>query len=444
MARPSMLDLARCGVTLTLVCAGLVTVTACNPTPSPCPPVPAAPSFYPAPAPRAPSTSMNLELSSDYMLATVKPAVESPNGQSGIHVRKVTLSEQGTGASAVNQITLTIIPWLRGAQGQQVEVSTRPFDLALNIVPYLVYPATVPDHATRLRILNNAADEGLALRFDFAGLHDDAFGTEVTCAASDQVSHPVLVGVLTQLGTQTPTVIAADTLAATASDLTKSRVHVTGVNIGSEGTLKLGFAFDSGAAAPFDPTPFVGHGAYAGTDWDWNLDINSSFFTSAIQSSAGTALTAAVPGATVTGVTAAFSSGGIDVNIAASATSVCGPFNFHVTTTAMPRVGADVGGHSVLQLPMTPSNFNPGTGQGFKAFCWAVEKTFFGGYSIATIKQSGSCGNLVGGPVELSTANGDVLYGAGVNTEYDFVILGRSKLLDQQLGVRTTVPPCTP
>lgn len=402
---------------------------------------------------------MNFEVSSEYISALVTSAVQTPNASSGIDVQKVTLSEQGTGNQAVNQITLQFLPWERNPQGQPAVIGSpsEPWQLALTITPYLITPATVPDPATRTEILGDNNNEGVVLRFDFSNLNDPT-GTQVTCSSATTTSslsayldQTVIAGILTQLGSQSPFVVTTDQLTAIASQLTSSStVDVNGVNIGSDGTLKLGFAFDSlpscqgcQAEAPFDPTPFVTNTVYPGTDWDWNLDITQGFFTAAIQAQVTQQLTGAIPQATITSVTPTFSSSGIDLSIGGTANSFCGSFDFTVTTTVTPQVGADPNGQSVLQLPQTKPNFDPGTGQGFKFACWAVEQAFFGGWSIATIHQGGNCSNAVGGPVELSTASGDVLYGTGVNTEYDFVVLGRSKLLDQMDGVRTTVPPCT-
>jgi hypothetical protein len=467
--------LGHCALVLTATCAGLVGVTGCPGTPnvfpssSPCPPIATTPPYYPPPAARAPTTSINFELSSEYMLpAMVEPAVESSDGPSGIHVRTIMLSEQGSGASATNLITLTIVPWLRNAQGQQVEVSTRSFDLTLQITPYLVTKDTVPDPSTLHEILGAQNNEGLVLRFDFVGLRDDGTGAQVTCSSTDPIAQPVLVGILTKLGTQTPTILTTDKLVGIANTLTPpdSPVTLQGVNVGTDGSLKLGFAFNnlpsnSQGAEPFDPTPlviklglwyqspagpscFLQSGASTWCPWNWNLDIAQGFMSAAIKARAAALLRQVVPDATVPNATTNFTGSGIGVTLYGSANSICGSFNFSVTSTVTPQIGMDPAGNSVLQLPATPPNFDPGTGQGFKAGCYAVEKTFFGGYSVATIKQDVTCGDVTGDPVELTTPSGDTLFGTSIDTEYDFVILGRSKLLDSLDGVRTVVPPCSP
>jgi hypothetical protein len=428
----------------------------------PCPPVPTAPSYYPPPAQRASSTSMNFELSSEYIFQLVKSLVESPpNASTGINVTQASLSEQGTGNSAVNLLTIEFVPWIGNPQD---ELGGEPWQLVLAITPYLVNQDTVPDQATRMEILGGNGDEGLVLRFDFSDLLN-ATGADVTCSsattttdASVYFDQSVLAGILNQLGSVSPIIFPTGTLAQIANNIVSSSppMDVTGVNIGSDGSLKLGFAFSNlpscqgcQPAAPFDPSPYSYYpGAEQNVDWDWNLDIVQGFFTAVIQAQVSSELPKNASGATVTSVVPSFSASGIGLTIYGNVNGPCGSFNFSATTTLTLQIGTDPRGQSVLQDSQTKPQFDPGTGQGLKAACYALAQDFFSLWNALTvgviISPSAGCANVLGGPVELSTASGDVLYGTSTYTALgDLVILGRSKLLDSIYGTRTIVPPCT-
>ena len=98
---------------------------------------------------------------------------------------------------------------------------------------------------------------------------------------------------------------------------------------------------------------------------------------------------------------------------------------------------------------------DPGPGQAFKYACWLADQGIFWVFSVfdvGTVIPASACPGVLGEPIKLSTPppSIDVLYGTGTVTGYgDLVILGRSKMLDQQYAQqnpnsppRTTVPPC--
>jgi hypothetical protein len=285
----------------------------------------------------------------------------------------------------------------------------------------------------------------------------------------------VLAGILSKLGSVSPVIFPTGTLAQMANQMANvssqsPQMDVNGVNIGSDGSLKLGFAFSylpscigCQPAAPFDPSPYFNPGAEPTTDYDWNLDIIPGFFMAAIQAQVQSQIQQQFPSYTpaITDVVPSLAdpnpgayNSGITLTIYADAPSSCGSWNFSSVTTVTMQMSADTSGDSVLQVSQTkPTNPNPGPGDGFKYGCWLVDQGvawFFRVFDVGTVIPTSACPNVLGSPIKLSTPSGDVLYGTGTVTRYgDLVILGRSKMLDEQYAQqnpgsppRTTVPPC--
>jgi hypothetical protein len=250
-----------------------------------CPSLPTTPSDYPPPAQRAQSTSINFELDSQYITALVQQLVQTPNAKEGINVTGATLSEQGTGNNVVNLLTVDFAPWI----GNPSAPLAGGWQLDLTITPYLVNSQTVPNPANLNAILNPKMTapiltEGLVLQFGYSALRYSD-GSNITCGqatcppsstptpsptsygtTTDFVTYAqqsVLAGILIQLSSVAPIIFPTGQIADIANGLaSQSTMDVSEVNIGTDGSLKLGFALSNlpacngcQASDPFDSSP---------------------------------------------------------------------------------------------------------------------------------------------------------------------------------------------
>jgi hypothetical protein len=476
-------------VVLSLIGMGLMGSSCSSPVFSlPCSPsIPTTPSYYPAPAQRVQSTSINFELDNQYMTALVQSLVQTPNASSGINVTGTSLSEQGTGNNVVNLLTVDFAPWKGNPQAQLGS----GWQLDLTITPYLVNNQTVPNPANLMEILGNTGTEGLVLRFGYSALRD-ATGANVTSVSVCSSASPtptssatttdlttytqqtVLAGILSQLGSIAPIIFPTAKVAEIANNLiprtpfTAVPMGVNGVNVGTDGSLKLGFAFSNlppcpqgcQPTAPFDPSPYFNPGAEPEENYDWNLDITPGFLLSIFWVNVLGQMKQSFPNETpfVTNVVPSleypnpvdpkFVNSPIILTIYAGANGSCGTFNFSDAPTITLKMVTDPNGDSVAQETETKPDPDPGPGQAFKYACWLADQGIFWVFSVfdvGTVISTSVCPGVLGEPIELSTPTGDALYGTGMVTGYgDLVILGRSKMLDGIDGTRITVPPCTP
>jgi len=437
---------------------------------------------------------MNFELDNQYITALVQSLVQTPNLSSGINVTGTSLSEQGAGNNVVNLLTVDFAPW----QGNPRAQLSSGWQLDLTITPYLVNNQTVPNPANLMEILGNNATEGLVLRLGYSALRDPR-GANVTPVAvcpspspsptpsgtttdlTTYIQQTVLAGILSQLGTKNSIIFPTDKLAKIANNLipttpfTPVPMDVNGVNVGTDGSLKLGFAFSNlppcpqgcQPTAPFDPSPYFNAGAEPGENYDWNLDITPGFLLSVFWVNVLSEMKHSFPNETpfVTNVVPSLEypnpadpkwvNSPIVLTIYAGANGSCGTFNFSDAPTITLQMVTDPKGDSVVQETETKPDPDPGPGQAFKYGCWLADQGIFWVFSVfdvGTVIPTSACPGVLGEPIKLTTPTGDVLYGTGTVTGYgDLVILGRSTMLDEQYAKqnpnsppRSTVPPCTP
>jgi hypothetical protein len=442
---------------------------------------------------------MNFELDNQYITALVQSLVQTPNASSGINVTGTSLSEQGTGNNVLNLLTVDFLPWQNNPQDQLGNADS-PWQLDLTITPYLVNNQTVPNPANLMAILGNNLTEGLVLRFGYSALRDDT-GANVTsvsvCSSASPtptssatttdfttyIRQTVLAGILNKLGSVSSIIFPTDEVAKIANNLipttpfTAVPMDVNGVNVGTDGSLKLGFAFSNlppcpqgcQPSAPFDPSPYFNPGAEPEQNYDWNLDITPEFLLSVFWVNLLSQMKQSFPNETpfLTNVVPSlefpnpddpkFVNSPIILTIYAGANGSCGTFNFSDAPTITLNMVTDPNGDSVVQETETEPNPDPGPGQAFKYACWLTDQGIswvFSVFDVGTVIPTSVCPGVLGEPIQLSTPppSKDVLYGTGVVTGYgDLVILGRSKMLDEQYAQqhpgsppRTTIPPCTP
>lgn len=497
MAKQRMQKFIARAVIFSLVGAGLIGSSCSSSVLSlPCiPPIPTTPSYYPPPAQGAQSTSINFELDNQYITALVQSLVQTPNASSGINVTGTTLSEQGTGNNVVNLLTVDFLPWQGNPQAQFGNADS-PWQLDLTITPYLVNSQTVPNPANLTDILGPNMTEGLVLQFGYSAMRytDGSNVTSLsTCPSSSgtttdfvtYLQQSVLAGILSKLANPSVTRIIFPTgkLAHIANSLVSqpTPMDVNGVNVGTDGSLKLGFAFSHLPACngcqpseTFDPSPTYNPGEEPGTNYDWNLDITPGFFQAVLWTKIVSqvndlfiveppTVTNIIPSLEYTGPDLSappFSNSPIIATVYMDATGsfACpgsGSFNMSVPITIAPNIVADPkNGDSVMQETQGIGVPDPGTGDGFKYGCWLIDQG--GPFPIILLNLlgpgqiGGDCPNVQGEPIKLNTPSGDVLYGSGIVTAYGgLLILGRSQLLDDlyaeaNKGARRfpPLPPC--
>jgi len=472
-----------------------------------CPSPPTTPSDYPPPAQRAQSTSINFELDNQYITALVQQLVQTPNAKEGINVTGTTLSEQGTGNNVVNLLTVDFAPWI----GNPSAPLAGGWQLDLTITPYLVNNQTVPNPANLNAILNPRMTapiltEGLVLQFGYSALRyfdgSNITCMQVTCppAASPSPSptsygsttdfvtyaqQSVSAAILTQLSSVKPIIFPTGKVADIANGLVSqpTPMDVNEINIGTDGSLKLGFAFSNLPACngcqpseTFDPSPMNNPGEEPGANYDWNLDITPGFLQAVLWTKIVSQVNDLfiVEPPTVTNIILSLEYTGADLSqppysdspiivtvyMDATGSFTCpfsGSFTFSVPITIAPNIVADPKtGDSVMQETQSFGVPDPGPGDLVKFGCWLADQG--GPFPIILLNLlgpgqiGGDCQNVQGAPIELPTQSGDVLYGSGIYTALGgLVILGRSQLLDDQYaaankGARRIppLPPCTP
>ena len=398
------------------------------------------PSDYPVAA-RAPKTSIDVLLSQTYLRETMKsrleaPPADNPDPDSGVFVDKVSIVQQGAGAQEVNLADVTITPWLKGANGVHARW-TYSYLLRLKIVPYLVTPATVPDEKKR-RDLLTSTDRGAVLRFDLFELHGHGELTSCSSPNFNFVDAKVLTAVYQALSHEEPLRLPTGALTTIANTmLGVTDTNLTGLNVGSDGGLKIGFLLDRGSPSAFDSSVTFGHLLAP----DWAVMIDKSFVTAAIVKKVTDRVTQ-MPDATLNSTSIAFnqdlSPGEGSITVTANGTlNKCGGINFTATVEVTPLVRRRSDGSAVVFAPTTQKTTNSANfGQGI---CILLDQIFSSianplGLANATVNLAGQCVNPMGDPVQFSVNPGDQFYATEIDTDNVFVVAGRSTFLDGVLG----------
>ncbi len=403
------------------------------------------PKDYPI-APRAAQTSIDIELGQLYMRRRIEasleaPSPDNPNPGSGVFVDDVRLEEQGSGPQKVNLVTIRITPWLRGASGQPASLQ-RSYRMGLNIVPYLITPATVADEQKRRAFLRTT-DRGAALRFELIELYSIVNQEAVSCSSAnyDLIDSNVLTGLYDSLDRQDPLVLPAVSLTAMADTMLSSTTSLAGMNVGSDLDLKIGLTLDQGTPSTFDPQTSLPHFPSA----DWGVRLSTSFVSAAIERTARQAATGADPAVSVDSVSVSYVPGGIDVTVR-GALNKCGTIRWTDEAHVTPLVRMRTDGKFILVAPSTDKMTND-AGL-LNVVCVALDQVFQSlanplGRATATINQFGVCGfPMSRDPVEFDAGPNDHFYATAVDTDELFYVAGRSTFMDQIVGARPPVPSC--
>jgi hypothetical protein len=397
------------------------------------------------PAPRSTNTSIDLEMGQLYLRRRITTAlqatgIDNPSPDAGMFVRDLRLEERTSGSEKVNVLNLNVEPWVRGAQNQPVSLQ-RFYRVVLKITPYLLTPSTEPDAAKR-RTLLGGANSGLALRFELIELYNLSFGRPVNCSRTDLdlFDAPFLDGLQQSLSSQVPLVIPTSTITDVAAKLTGSSPDVSGVNLGSDLDLKIGFALSGTAGRPFEPQTSLSR--FPGSDWAINID--TLLVASAIDSQVRTAITS-TNGLSVIGTpTIAFVPGGLNVDVSVRVSgcgySTTGSVSVEVEMMVR-RIGPDGPPPLTRYVIRAPQTTKPALGV-FGTLCYLVLNPM----GSATLTIGPGCFDVLS-VVQFEASPGDWFYATSIDTDNVFYIAGRSSYMDmvranEGLPPRPAVPPC--
>jgi hypothetical protein len=419
-----------------------------------CPAVPPGQSLG-TPAKQAAAVSMTLELSRRYLDQRVR-ALTAPaaTDTSGVNVTAVTLSDSDA-PDGGGQILLSLKPWLLGSEGKHAELP-QTYVLGLNIVPYLVNAATMPDAAQREALVTDG--EGVVLRFEFANLESRSAGrmaatmkpTGLECAPGfDLIDQQVLSGILNKFATSPPTVpVPSGQFGSVVASLTGTPPKLTGAAVGTNSDgLRLGFVLDAGTPDPFDSDLLKIFTDFNSHDVDWGVQIDTEYLETPIRTMAKSAIESAHAAARFDGADITFGKDGIEV-VANGTIRICGDFTVSGSTTVTPAIVRNLDGKSVLTAPSTTPKITNGMNpaQAVCAFFDAIGRTVAGIFSQpfgqATLVVASGCRDVMGDPVEFEPAPGERFYATDISTDGLFLIGGRSTAVDAVLPGRTPVPAC--
>jgi hypothetical protein len=425
------------GLTVTAVMTAGTALAGCTGRPAACPQLPAPPAVASVQTPRAESTNVNLELSYRFMRTLIRERLEGPSAtdpaaSSGARVSSVALSQDGSGASLRNLVTVGLVPWFLSSRGRTD--LPRQFRLVLQIRPHLVTADVQPDAQIRRQWLAGA-DEGVALTFGYSQLWDVSLGRDVVCpqaGAADPIGDQVLRGVYDGLRDQVPTVIPADLVTDLAASLTGGQAKVKGANLATDGALKLGFTLDSGSPRTFSPETLVM--THHPSD-DWGFELDTSLVSRLVAAKASGMVEAKDAVAKTDSVTVDFSSQGLFVTVKATHRQNNPCPDIHITATSLTKVSVrqDSAGRSVLIGDSGDPTIKDDAG-GFAALCFIVDKLLFGEATMVIGPAAGnaSCPDALGPPLSFDFGT-DTFYGTSIDTDETFSISGRSKHVDAVL-----------
>jgi hypothetical protein len=364
-----------------------------------------------------------------------------------VDVGAVLLTEPVVNGERLNLVSISLTPWLNSDPTDTTPPSPLPhsYVLRLKFVPHLVTPATVADAARRQQLLCPpggaacTADAGVLLTFEFYELFSNVHQQAVSCASSNYnlFDEQVLTTVYQKMGEQAPLLLPVGQLTGMVSGIAQTPVNMTGVTLGTDGDLKVGFLLDAGAQFAFDPFVTLSHFANA----DWGVFIDPSFITTAVQRQA-VQLATADPRVKNPRVDVAYTQGSIDVNVSGFVDlPVCG-FNFTASVPLIPRVCKNAAGVSVLQM----CSGQP-VSQTTAGVCSAIVLSFTGGAATAVVGSGGSNTCTTLGEIQFGADTNDVFYATDIDTDGVFYIGGRSTFMDGIAGIganRQPMPPPCP
>jgi hypothetical protein len=434
-------------------------------------------SGLPAPAARSGTASFELALTGNYVRALVQPEIvaalsggpdtrEDADTKYGADVVAVGLKEERAGGTRVNLVKLKFAVWLKSRDHADPSGTTftktllpgRTYTIRLKIVPYLITPTTTPGEITRRVLLGcgnydpACGTEGIVLGFELDGLTGGGARSAdepVDCKSSsyDLIDQQIVQKVVEGTAHLNAFALPIHKIVNLVSALVRVKANVTGMDLASDGDLKLAVVVDQGTPFAFDSTSVFSH--YPDTDWGFSLDTNlidaalrRKIIAAAAQSDATVTVT---PGPTR--FTAVGSAGGkhnlLSVDVTGSKpVPICGNIGISFHVSVEPRI-CKRGTDAMLvmcNLEKTAPAWADACTSILK-FLGDVAQSFQGGFAEAIIRPADVCEDQS----TIAFANGaDILYATQVDTDGTFYIGGRSQQMDLAAPTRTSAPPACP
>jgi hypothetical protein len=441
------------------ICSLLLAISACGPTPTtlptycpealqpPVPIPPAAPSWQ-----RSGKSSVELSLRGLYVTGIIKERIKtllaSTAGSFVPELQSVTLEEKQQNGKRVNLARVRFDIVIKNQDGSTTPLPGRNYTMLVEIYPQLITPATMPDANLRKTLLQCGSDpscgnNGVILNFYYSELDGgpNFSGNKVDCHSSayDLVDQGVLTGAYQIGGVWAPIPIPLDGILQFVTDMTQVTANVIGVDFGTDQDVKLAVQLDKGSPSTFDPS-FTQFPHFP--DSDWLLSLDTSFLSSSIASNISRQETQLDAGVTASTPVIAFTSNGITVDGGGTKSAgICGNVRFIFKYTATPKV-CNRNGKSVFSLCVynTQPPTIPDAGQ---SACVGIGAFFSGLFTsgLATAVISTPCQEK--GYLNLQLAQ-DSLYATKIDLDNQFLIVGRSQMMDAANPGRPALPQACP
>ena len=424
-----------------------------------CPDAAPTPVFIPPTAPilqRTGKSSVELSLSGSYIRALITPRINSLLDLSGTFVpelQSVALEEGQQNGNRINQVKVRFAVAIKKQDGTTTPMPGRNYTLIMEIYPWLLTPVTMPDDNQRKELLcgTNSTDpacgnNGVVLNFYFSELigGPNFSGNKVDCHSSgyDLIDQEVLTGAYQTGSVWKPIPVPLDGILQFVDDLTKISANVTGVDLGTDQDVKLAIQLDKGNATAFDPS-FTQFSHFP--DSDWLLSLDTSFLSSYISSNIAAremqldaSIVASTPVVNFTPVGITIDGGGT------KSVGICGDVPFNFKYSAVPDICSRSGISEFSMCvyntqPPTPNYSNLG-----QEVCVGVGTLFSGLFT------SGMAEAVISRPcpdnsyhLNLQLAQNS-LYVTMTDLDNQFLIIGRSQLMDTFNQGRPTLPQACP
>ena len=438
----------------------LIFISACGPAPQELtalcpdavrPPVPVPPT---APIwPRSGKSSVELSLSVSYMRALIVPRIKSLLDSTGTFVpelQSVALEERQQNGNRINLVKARFAVKIKNQDGTTTTLPGRNYTLVMEIYPQLITPVTMPDNNLRKTLLQcgtdpNCGKNGAVLNFYFSELDGGPNfpGKKVDCHASDYdpIDQGVLTGAYQTGAVWAPIPIPLDGILQFVADLTGISANVTGVDFGTDQDVKLAIQLDKGNTTVFDPS-FTQFSHFP--DSDWLLSLDTSFISSYISSNIAVRETQ-LDGSIVASTPAInFTSAGITIDGGGTKSAgICGDVPFTFKYSAVPII-CSRSGKSVFSMcvyntqPPTPHYKNAG-----QEACVGLGSLFSGLFTSGLAEAVISTPCTEKAYLNLQLAQ-DTLYVAKMDLDNQFLIVGRSQLMDTSNQGRAALPQACP
>lgn len=402
---------------------------------------------------RSGKSSLELSLRGLYLTGIIENRIRTLLDTAGTFVpqlQNVSLEDKLLNGNRKNIASVRFAILIKNQDGTTTPLPGRTYTMLVEIYPQLITPTTMQDANLRKTLLQCGADpacgnNGVILNFYFSELNGgpNFSGKKVDCRASgyDFIDQAVLTGAYQIGAVWAPIPIPLDGILQFVKDMTNISANINAVDLGTDQQLKLALQLDQGSPTTFDPT-FTQFSRY--TDSDWLFSVDPSLLASSIASNISAREAALDPAITPTAPVVAFTSSGITIDGGGSKTAgVCGSVPFTFKYTAIPTVCAR-NGKSVFRLcvhntlPPTPNYVNAG-----QALCVGTG-SFLGGLfsqGLSTAVISTPCEDKAYLNLQLAQ---DSLYVTKTDTDNQFLIIGRSQMMDAANPGRPALPPACP